>query len=296
MNTFARSSSALSLSLGFLLISINIFGLFKEIRPRIFFEDDMRFQFDTPKPYIETLKNTKKRINENSDSYANRLTNVISDGVAHINWDRTDPIKYNQLIPVWENYILYIMGKISRIPEYERYHYADYKRSLERGIGICGDASMIMSQILHKNKIKNQIVSYKEHVIVEAKTISDKAYIYDADFGVVINHSVDEIKRNPKLIEIPYSNKNYTKKEIEDLKNIYSGPHIRWGGVEQFITKKYYFEHVAYPLKWLFPIILILLPISFGFYSRNKSKIFLPSPEDQPVSHNLVNNEILKNK
>jgi len=275
MNIPARSLSVLSLSLGFLLICINIFGLFKEIRPSVFFEDDMRFQFDGPKPYIETLKKTTKLSHESSDSYADRLTSVIADGLGHINWDDVDPTKYHQLIPVWENYILYIMGKISGIPEYERYHYADYERSLERGIGICGDASMIMSQILNKNKIKNQIISYDGHVIVEAKTNSNKAYIYDADFGVVINHSVDEIKQNPNLIELPYSNKSYTKKDIESLKKAYSGRLARWDGVEHFITKKYYFEYLAYLLKWLLPIILIFLPISYRFYSRNKSKILI---------------------
>lgn len=266
-----KKLSIFSLVLGVLLLTINIYGTFKDIRPRDFFVDDMRFLSDTPNSYDKTLKNIAKRRDENIGIYADRLTYVISDGLGHIKWNKSDSRKYHQLIPIWENYILYFMGKFSKIPEYERYHYTDYKRSLERGIGICGDASMIMSQILDENKIKNKIISFPGHVVVEATADTDRTYIYDADFGVVINHSVDEVNQNPELIELPYSNKGYSIKEIETLKETYARPLARWDGVAHFMTKKYYFEYMAYFLKWPLPVFLILSPILFGFFWHKKT-------------------------
>ncbi|MFT6836447.1 MAG: hypothetical protein ACJA0H_002497 [Francisellaceae bacterium] len=67
--------------------------------------------------------------------------------------------QFNQLIPIWENYFIYFMGVFSGIPEYERYHFANYQRSLERGIGLCGDASMVISQLLDKQNISNKILT-----------------------------------------------------------------------------------------------------------------------------------------
>lgn len=254
-----------------MLLTINIYGLFQDIRPGIFFTDDTRFLNEKPNSYTETLKNTGKRNHENTDSYSDRLTQVISDGLVHIHWNKNDSSRYHQLIPVWENYILYFMGKFSGIPEYERYHYADYKRSLERGIGVCGDAAMIMSQILDENNVKNKIISFSGHVVVEANTVTNKTYIYDADFGVVINHSIDEINQNPDLIEGPYSNKGYSNKEIETLKKAYAGRLARWNGVEHFITKKYYFEYMAYLVKWPLPVVLVLSPFLLRIHWRKKT-------------------------
>jgi hypothetical protein len=39
---------------------------------------------------------------------------------------------------------------------------------MERGIDICGDASMIMSQILERNGIESKIVTFPGHVVVAA--------------------------------------------------------------------------------------------------------------------------------
>jgi hypothetical protein len=45
------------------------------------------------------------------------------------------------------------------------------------------------------------------------------------------------------------------------MANIYTEQYTVWDGVEHFMTKKYYFEKLAYLLKWPTPIIFILLGI-----------------------------------
>jgi hypothetical protein len=69
--------------------------------------------------------------------FADRDNRVVSKSLAHIEWDKFGARKYNQLIPIWENYSLYFVGAYSGIPEYARYHFTDYKSSLYRNVGIC---------------------------------------------------------------------------------------------------------------------------------------------------------------
>lgn len=41
------------------------------------------------------------------------------------------------------------------------------------------------------------------------------------------------------------------------LVRAYALPYERWDGVTHFMTKKYYFEKVAYMLKWPLPLCLV---------------------------------------
>ncbi|GLX82100.1 hypothetical protein [Thalassotalea eurytherma] len=244
-------------SLAILLLSVNIVGIFMSIEPTNIQEENLRFHDDVNYTYQEAIPLLVWESEDNLISYSERVTHVISKRLAHIHWLQYDATKFNQLIPIWENYFLYLMGKFSTIPEYKRYHFADYDRSLYRGIGICGDASMIMSQLLSKNNIQNQIVTFPGHVIVE--TIGTKSnYTYDPDFGVVLPYSIKEINQSPNIIRPFYEDKGYSEKEIKNLVEKYGLQYKNWQSVKHFITKKYYFEKVTYWLKWPLPIILLL--------------------------------------
>jgi hypothetical protein len=215
-----------------------------------------------------TYQDAKQEIQRNPDEgdqeYAARITNVISQSLAHIHWAKEqDTTRYHQLVPIWENYFIYFMGKFSGIPEYEKYHFANYDRSIERGIGICGDASMIMSQLLDKQGIKNQLLSFPGHVVLSATMPDKNEYIFDPDFGVALPYTVQQVNSSPKLIEPFYQQAGYTTKDAQTISRSLGGEFERWNGVTHFITKKYYFEKVAYWLKWPLPLIMIAIGIFF---------------------------------
>lgn len=258
----------LSAVLAIALISLNFYGLTQSLRPDNLVSQHLRFkELDmTISPSIFKA-NVEKKVKETDKQYASRLTHVIASGLAHIHWEKYEPGEFNQRVPVWENYILYLMGIITNIPEYERYHYANPYRSIERGIGICGDASMIMSQMLDKNGIVNKIVTVPGHVMVEAK-ISGKTALYDPDYGVVLNYSADALHANPEHLNQLYINQGFELADELFLKNSFSQGHQFWDGASHFITKKYYFEKLAYILKWLIPLILGL----FGIWSLFKKR------------------------
>jgi hypothetical protein len=160
------------------------------------------------------------------------------------------------------------MGKFSGIPEYKRYHFANYRRSLERGIGICGDASMIMSQLLNQQNIANKILTFPGHVVVAASFDNGQQYILDADYGVIIPYSLNEFATSSTDIAKLYSEAGYPRRDFLLFQKIYSQDYNVWDGVEHFITKKYYFEKISYWLKWPVPILMILL----GLYALLKAR------------------------
>lgn len=260
--------SRLILIISILLMSINIFGLFQDLRPEGLVPEVLRFKENDLLLSIDEFKQGVLRLeNESEEDYAERLTHVIADGMAHIHWQRYSPDEYHQRVPIWENYILFAMGHLTNIPEYRRYHFSDPMKSIERGIGLCGDASILMSQLLDSNGIDNQIVSMPGHVIVEASLPSGKR-IFDPDFGVSLSSEAKYYESRPSELVAYYEKEGFFNNgELLIARNLAKyGPEY-WNGVSHFITKKYYFEKMSYSLKWIIPLLLF-----FCFWFANKRK------------------------
>jgi len=256
---------------GCLLFLINVYGLTRDIRVDNFQDEYLIFPNDQPTSYNSTLLELIRLGDENDIEYASRITIVVAKGLAHLDWLVYPEDTFNQLIPIWENYFLYFMGKFSGIPEYQRYHFANYLKSLERGIGICGDASMIMSQLLNEQNISNKILTFPGHVVVSATFENGKQYIFDADYGIVIPYSIDEFASNSRDIATLYSDAGYPLKEFLLFQRIYKENYGQFDGVEHFITNKYYFEKFAYWLKWPLPILIVLFSLIFLVKIRRKN-------------------------
>jgi hypothetical protein len=121
---------------------------------------------------------------------------------------------------------------------------------------------MVLSQVLTKNNISNNIITFPEHVVVSAR-FDNKEKVFDPDFGVSLPFSPDEISQSPSLVNNYYLNAGYFDYDIKAFNQIYNTSFQRWEGVKHFITKKYYFEKTSYWLKWPLPILLILISIFF---------------------------------
>jgi hypothetical protein len=268
----------LSLVVGLILIIVNSYGLFVDIRPNGIDPNYLRFPGQYLLPYEHAIAKTRKDESEVDLEYAKRLTADVSSSLAHIHWDKVEGPVYNQLVPIWENYFLYFMGLFSGIPEYKKYHFADYKKSIARGIGICGDASMVMSSILDENNIPNNIISFPGHVVTVTKDYPK--WVFDPDFGVVLPFSLKQITSTPSIIFPFYMEMGYKEDEIQVLADIYVKKHKVWEGVSHFIKKKYYFEKVVYFLKWTFPLILVFFAV-LGLISKRELAI-----SNQSLSNN----------
>ena len=253
---------------GFVLLSINIYGLNQSLRPKPPQIQDLRFgKNDVSLQLEEYLKQIQKLDGESEARFSSRLAHVIAQGTAHIHWMDYDVERFNQRVPVWENWILFGMGIISNIPEYQRYHFSNPYKSIERGIGVCGEVSMVMEQLLEQNDIRSEIISFAGHVIVSA-TVDDSEVLLDPDFGVTIPFPIERLAENIDVVKEIYLDAGYTEQDAAFFDKAYTGSYSVWEGPHHFITKKYYFENVSYVLKWLIPIVLLIT--SYWMYSRLK--------------------------
>ncbi|MDP5033270.1 hypothetical protein [Paraglaciecola sp.] len=256
-STFKKYWTLALFVLGCLLLIVNLYGLTQEIRPSSFSPAELRFKNESTLSFEDSYSKIKRENSETDLEYALRINELVSDSLIHVQWNKINTHTSHQLIPVWENYILFLMGKFSNIPEYERYHFANYKRSLKRGIGVCGDASMVLSQLLDKHGIENKIISFPKHVVVKTD-INGAPWILDPDFGVAINSPIYDLKDLKDDVELAYLNKGYSSGDLTSLDDAFKDDFEEWNGVSHFITNKYYFEIVSYWAKWLIPIFLIL--------------------------------------
>jgi hypothetical protein len=258
---FKISLYLITFLVGSFLLMVNFYGLNRNIRVDDFSDQYLRFTQDQPANFDATMLELIRHKDESEIQYASRITSVVARGISHIEWLDFPAQQFNQLIPIWENYFLYFMGVFSGIPEYERYHYANYYRSLERGIGLCGDASMVISQLLNQQKIDNKILTFPGHVVVVASFDKGEQYILDADFGVVVPFSLDEIAVKSTEIGQLYQDAGYPISDFKFFKSMYQQDFKVWNGVQHFITKKYYFEILVYWLKWPLPITMMLFSL-----------------------------------
>ncbi|WP_417518018.1 hypothetical protein [Marinobacter sp.] len=264
--------AAISLVVAVVLMVINIYGLTQPIRKPglgVTDHDQLRFipqqvwSYEDSLTAINGLDATLP--NSKLAEVANR---IINQSLIHPVWDQVDPVEYRQLIPIWENYFLWGIGMFSGLPQFERYHYADYERNIKRGIGICGDASTILSSVLDQYQIPNRIVSFGGHVIVEYEREDGKSQLLDPDFGVPLKLTLEELLERPEQLRERYFNAGYSSAEIDDLISIYQTNFVLFDNTYHFMTLRYIFENVSYIAKWVFPLLLILLSLGYLVWLR----------------------------
>jgi hypothetical protein len=258
---------------GTLLMALNIYGLTQPIRkPGLGVNDleQLRFVPEEVWSYEQSLTAIAKLDASRPPSeLAPQANRVVNQSLVHVSWNEVNPIEYRQLVPVWENYFLWAIGTFSGLPQFERYHYANYKRNLKRGIGICGDASTILSSIMDNHGIPNRIISFDGHVIVEYEREDGGLELIDPDFGVELGMTLDELLERPEKAKEKYLAAGYSEKESETLRKAYQTGHSIFDDTFHFMSKRYIFEAVSYWLKWLMPIFLILFS---GIYLVTCSK------------------------
>jgi hypothetical protein len=261
------SLAIVSLVVGILLMTLNIYGLTQPIRkPGLGVNDLEQLRFIPEKVWsyeqsLAAIANLDGLLPPSE--LARQANSVVNQSLVHVSWNEVDPIEYRQLVPVWENYFLWAIGKFSGLPQFERYHYANYKRNIKRGIGICGDASTILSSIMDNYGIPNRIVSFHGHVIVEYEREGGELELIDPDFGIVLGMTLDELLERPEKAKDKYLAAGYSERESETLRKAYETSHSIFEDTFHFMSKRYIFEAVSYWLKWLVPILLIILSILY---------------------------------
>jgi len=260
--------SVLCLLLGLFLLSLNFYGLTQSIRkPGLGTDiDELRFVPESVWTYEQSMAaiDDLSKI-DTVHQLAVSANHVVNQSLVHVDWERIDQVSYRQLIPAWENYFLYLLGRFSGLPQFERYHYSDYKRNIRRGIGICGDAATTLSSVLDYYSISNKIISFEGHVLVEYIDSDGKPYLMDPDFGVLLEMDTIELVANPESVRNIYSEAGYSTNEIDFLLGAYKRNYAIFNDTFHFMSKRYLFERLSYIAKWIFPTFLILFFLVYLF-------------------------------
>ena len=237
--------------MGVTIIGVNIIGFFLPLRnPDIYREksDDISLTAE------QLLEIVSKRDSSDED-FILKVNRAVNQGMAHY-WRKEGIDKYYLRIPVYENYLLFCASFI--YPRFfERYQFCDYKKAIKRGVGLCSQHAIIVSEILEENDIDTKVIDLGSHVVLSAQVnkLKDVWYVLDPDIGVVIKHSLEEIEENPELIRGFYKCKEYL--DLDWYVNIYKKEgNLVWDSAYEYLKELFFIEYLSYIGKWIIPFLL----------------------------------------
>ncbi|MBU4193003.1 MAG: hypothetical protein KKD85_11905 [Proteobacteria bacterium] len=225
---------------GALLFATNLFGSFHGLR-----SEALKTLIS-----LETFhQEMQRRTNESDTEYAKRMTSLVHLGILH-SWDLPKAEAYHVSLPIWENWIIYALKHF--IPSFEQWEFVDADKAIERGVGLCSQQSIILSELLHKNGLDANILVMDGHVMVALT--QGRHMILDPDYGVVIEGTLDDARNNLDLVR-----SKYPSNAVEGIVSIYAKPHVAMvSGVEQYHPRRFWLEPLLYAMKWLLPLLLMV--------------------------------------
>jgi len=245
---------------GILLLAINVYGLFKSLRNPAIYDEEKTLHNrlgDITIKYPDIEKDFARHANESEKDFAIRMNTVVNKGMCHY-WKDDGVAKYNLRVPVYENYLLYAAAYIDP-KEYSKYEFSDYKKDLERGVGLCSTHSIVLKGILNKNGIDASLWDIAGHVVLRTKVSENEWYMLDPDFGVVVPYDTAAIQENPELVRPAYA--NMAALYYPDAKDPYTTDHVvKIYGKEgnHIYTVDNWFEYFSYVAIWIIPVLLML--------------------------------------
>ena len=189
-------------------------------------------------------------------------TELIHRNIAHF-WPDENLDHYGIRIPWRENYLLRLIAYI-RPDLYGKYEFCDYKKTLERGVGLCSQQALALTRLLNEKEIQTHTVGLNGHVVTTALIDfhNNTWWVADPDYGVVLRHSLDELQINPSLASSAYSSKGYDSHTLAFIRSVYQSPDntVYPRGVEGYPDcphAKIIFRKASYWMIWLIPLLFI---------------------------------------
>ena len=253
--------------LGLLLLLINLTGLVKSMRhPDLYTEENTGRLNDVTIELAEAKKQLLRKENESDKDFALRVNDIVSKSMSHY-FKNEGKKKYNLRVPLRENYILFLVNSFK---EDNRYEFKNYKKGLERGVGLCSSHSIVVQGVLLDNGIEAQLWDIAGHVVVRARVSEEEWYILDPDYGLYVPYDIAAIEADPEITRPSYEH-------MADLyKPEYDDPYTTDKVVELYGKEGNHiysydarFEKSSYVAIWLLPL-LLMAPLLTG---RNRNKL-----------------------
>jgi len=264
-----KTLSKIIFSIGLVLLGLNVYGLFRTMRNPVIFSEEKIIRNrvnDITIGYPEILDSLRRRDHESDIQFAVRINKVVNDGFIHY-WKDEGIKKYHLRVPIWENYLLNLASYINP-KEYRMYEFSNYKKNLERGVGLCSTHSTVVKGVLMDHGIKAELLDVGGHHVVVRAELGDAAvYMLDPDYGVFVPHDTAAITVNPELVREPYS--NMTSMYYPDAIDPYTTDYMVkiYGDKKHVYTVDNWFEHFSYWAIWIIPF-LLMLPFGLSLFKQ----------------------------
>jgi hypothetical protein len=249
--------------IGVLLLVLDIVGLFTSLRSDVIYVRPRQKPWGPVPPATVVLAQINS-YDGDKKSYVQHLTRDISVGIRHY-WLDEGIDEYHLRVPIQENYLLWLASFV-RPDRYLKYEFSDYRKAVERGVGMCSQCVVIVAEVMKEKRIHSRIVSFGEHVVVMAEVAPDEWWVLDPDYGVTIPYSLSDIQTNPELVRKSYEDAGWAPQPIQNLMRIYGHdlPTIYHGdGAKTYHAKLWIAEKLCYIMIWVIPALLMLPQVIF---------------------------------
>lgn len=254
--------------LGLVLLSLNITGLFKSLRNEELYTEITPYRDDISIRLEVAKKQFDRGENESQKDYALRMNMLINNSMAHY-WKDEGIKKYYMRVPLWENYLLTLKQLVTGKKKYE---FRNYKKAVERGVGICSQPCIALQDLLLSKGIEADLWDIWGHIVVDAKFSDGSRITLDPDYGKYVPHGMAAIEADPELVREWYADQadiyaDHIKehKNPDDIVAMYE----KYGNHIYFKSKG--FEDFSYIAIWIIPFLLLLPYLIIYFNKKYKS-------------------------
>lgn len=266
---------------GLFLLTVNVVNFFIPLKNPKVYNKKLDFPFNTTISYKEALAQLEKLDKNDKKEYVTKANEIFNREIAHY-WKDKGIKKYNLRVPFYENYFLFSLSFIFP-DEFQKYQFCNYQKALERGVGLCSQLAIAITDFLNKKGIETLMVGLDGHVVATTKVGENEWWIIDPDFDVVIPYDLKFLEKNSDIVKEYYRDRlasdGVSEAEIADLYGesgnvIYSSAKIGNVGYINCNWKKVLIEKVSYVLIWVIPLGL-MLPFAYrkSLKSTNDKKI-----------------------
>ncbi len=266
-----RLLRAIAFWTGALLLALSVVGLFTSLRSNAIYVTPRQKPWGTVPPARELFAQINSYDGDRK-SYVQHLTHDVSVGIRHY-WEHEGIDEYHLRIPIQENYLLFLASFV-RPDLYLKYEFTDYRKAVERGVGMCSQCVVIVAEVLKEKRIHSRIVSLGEHVVVLAEVGPDEWWMLDPDYGVTVPHTLSDIQAHPESVEPFYTHWGWSPKTIANLVRIYGHNKATiydGDGAKAYHAKLWIVEELSYIMIWMIPVVL-MLPQVIVAYRKARSR------------------------
>ena len=262
-----------ALLIGVVLLGINAAGLVLPLQHPELHTEKGKILKDQVVITEEQFYRKVQRSNESIPEYVTQLNEAVHQRLIYYEWGKENGAKYWRL-PIHENYLIYFSRQVLYLYRWIRdelavpgrapvsvYEFANYRKVVERGIGLCAQHAVVVCSLLQENKIACKMVMLENHVVVIAQVDprNNVWWLLDSDYGVVVPHDFDRITFSPDIAAPYYRAKGYDEATTAAIVSYFAKEKTIADSVkEAFGEKRYYFELWSYYLVWIIPIVLVI--------------------------------------